>query len=90
MTSPGGAHCPMAHTGTRVRMGLVLCFAAVLPAAAAGPGVGARQAHVAREPTSSGGAPGFRRLNEDQYKRSIAQIFGADIKGSRSLRTACT
>jgi hypothetical protein len=29
---------------------------------------------------SEGGPPGFRRLNESQYKRSIAQIFGADIK----------
>jgi hypothetical protein len=27
----------------------------------------------------SGGPPTFRRLNEAQYKRSIAQIFGSDI-----------
>lgn len=32
------------------------------------------------EPTSLGGAVGFRRLSEEQYKRSIADIFGAAIK----------
>jgi len=31
------------------------------------------------DPASWGGPPTFRRLSEDQYKRSIAQIFGADI-----------
>lgn len=32
------------------------------------------------EPRSPGGPTTFRRLDESQYKRSIAQIFGADIK----------
>ncbi|MDG2001757.1 MAG: DUF1592 domain-containing protein, partial [Novosphingobium sp.] len=32
------------------------------------------------EPLTEGALPGFRRLNEDQYKRSIEQIFGADIE----------
>jgi Protein of unknown function (DUF1592)/Protein of unknown function (DUF1588)/Protein of unknown function (DUF1585)/Protein of unknown function (DUF1595)/Protein of unknown function (DUF1587) len=34
---------------------------------------------VAGEPVSSGGPPAFRRLSADEYKRSIADIFGADI-----------
>jgi hypothetical protein len=34
---------------------------------------------TAKEPVTTGGPPGFRRLNEAQYKRAIAQIFGADI-----------
>lgn len=33
-----------------------------------------------KEPVSQGGPAGFRRLNEGQYKRTIAQIFGDDIK----------
>ena len=49
--------------------------------AAAGPAV--MPAEVARaaapEPTTAGGLPGFRRLNEAQYIRSIAQIFGEGI-----------
>ncbi len=37
-------------------------------------------AHAAgAEPASAGGLPGFRRLNEAQYVRSIAQIFGDGI-----------
>lgn len=39
----------------------------------------AEAARAATEPVTTGGAPGFRRLNEAQYKRAIAQIFGADI-----------
>lgn len=37
-------------------------------------------AQPAREPVSTGGPATTRRLDETQYKRSIAQIFGADIK----------
>lgn len=37
-------------------------------------------AHAAAAvPTTAGGLPGFRRLNESQYIRSIAQIFGDGI-----------
>jgi hypothetical protein len=57
------------------------------PAAKKPVSAAARQASTAKhaavpvkEPVSGGGAPGFRRLNEGQYKGSIAQIFGADIK----------
>lgn len=32
------------------------------------------------EPETTGSPPGFRRLNEAQYNRSIADIFGAGIK----------
>lgn len=35
-----------------------------------------------REPESNGGPLGMRRLTEDQYRQSIADIFGADIKVS--------
>src|SRR5690242_6434238 len=34
---------------------------------------------AAKEPATTGGPPGFRRLNEAQYKRAIEQIFGAGI-----------
>ena len=37
------------------------------------------QAASPSEPTATGGLPGFRRLNEAQYIRSIEQIFGAGI-----------
>ena len=40
----------------------------------------AAQATLVAEPASPGGPTTFRRLDESQYKRSIAQIFGADIK----------
>ncbi|CAN7267630.1 DUF1592 domain-containing protein [Phenylobacterium sp. LjRoot225] len=32
------------------------------------------------EPATVGGSPGFRRLNDGQYARTIAQIFGPGIK----------
>ena len=32
------------------------------------------------EPATIGGLPGFRRLNQAQYTRSIEQIFGAGLK----------
>lgn len=34
---------------------------------------------VAAEPVSMGGPSTFRRLNEEQYKRTIAQVFGTTI-----------
>lgn len=37
-------------------------------------------ARASDEPTTSGGPASFRRLDEVQYKRSIADIFGSDIK----------
>lgn len=37
-------------------------------------------ARAAAEPTTEGTPPGFRRLNEAQYIRSIEQIFGKDIE----------
>lgn len=54
--------------------------AAVLLAIGAGtlPPEAARAASSA-EPAAIGGLPGFRRLNEAQYIRSIAQIFGEGI-----------
>src|SRR4051812_37448967 len=36
----------------------------------------------AREPEPKGGPPGMRRLSEGQYRQTIADIFGADIKVS--------
>jgi hypothetical protein len=39
----------------------------------------AAQAASPAEPAATGGLPGFRRLNEAQYIRSIAQIFGEGI-----------
>ncbi|MCE7798279.1 DUF1592 domain-containing protein [Sphingobium sufflavum] len=45
--------------------------------AAGAPGEPAR---AAAEPATAGGLPGFRRLNESQYVRSIQQIFGPTIR----------
>jgi hypothetical protein len=38
------------------------------------------KADATDEPAPSGSLPGFRRLNEVQYKRSIEDIFGENIK----------
>ncbi len=57
------------------RPGLAACALAV---AAAGLAVTHDIGAVA-EPVSQAGPATFRRLSEDQYKRSIAQIFGAEI-----------
>lgn len=58
------------------KLGVLSCVVLTLIGAASGsataPGVS--------EPLSGGGPATLRRLNEEQYKRSIAQIFGADIK----------
>jgi hypothetical protein len=43
------------------------------------PALAANEATIA-EPVSLGGAVSIRRLNEEQYKRSIEDIFGTDIK----------
>ena len=51
----------------------LLCGAAltasVLALTACGPG----------EPKVEGGVPDLRRLTEDQYRRIIADVFGADV-----------
>lgn len=52
---------------------------AVAGAAIASASVGASHAEAAAETASQAGPATFRRLSEEQYKRSIAQIFGADI-----------
>lgn len=54
---------------------LVLCAAALLALVS----VGGPDAQAESEMVSEGGPPTLRRLNEDQYKRSIAQIFGPEI-----------
>ncbi|HEX7857562.1 MAG TPA: DUF1592 domain-containing protein [Sphingobium sp.] len=43
-------------------------------------GVGATDGASAPEPVSMGGPATFRRLSEEQYKRSIGQIFGPEIQ----------
>src|SRR4051794_34653877 len=52
----------------RAPIGLIACL---LLLAACGPGAA---------PRTEGGPPQIRRLTEDQYRRAIADIFGADIK----------
>ena len=37
-------------------------------------------AQAASEPASTGGAPVIRRLSPDQYKQTLLNIFGQDIK----------
>jgi hypothetical protein len=61
-------------------VGRVLPVIATLMVAAACLGAGVGVARAGSEPISSGGPQTLRRLNEDEYKRSIAQIFGADIR----------
>lgn len=59
---------------------IVLLATAVVAGAALGPVA----SHLARaaggEPATVGGAPGFRRLNEGQYVRTIEQVFGPGLK----------
>jgi hypothetical protein len=71
--------------GRRFKIGVALCTAATLVTGAvsfAAVDAANRRAAPAdvNEPTSSGGPATVRRLNEDQYKHSIEQIFGPDIK----------
>ncbi|KPH69290.1 hypothetical protein ADT71_00485 [Novosphingobium sp. ST904] len=55
--------------------------AATIVAVSLGVGVGADETPkpAVTEPISTGGPATFRRLTEDEYKQSIAQIFSADI-----------
>jgi len=59
---------------------IVLLATATVAGAVFGPVAG----HLARaaggEPATVGGAPGFRRLNEGQYLRTIEQVFGPGLK----------
>lgn len=57
----------------------LLTASAMLLATDASPG-SAQQPGGAVEPITQGGPTTFRRLNEDQYKRAIADIFGTAIK----------
>jgi Protein of unknown function (DUF1592)/Protein of unknown function (DUF1588)/Protein of unknown function (DUF1585)/Protein of unknown function (DUF1595) len=61
------------------RIAGVWSVAAILTIAVAGLCSSVRVARAESEPTSSGGPQTMRRLTEDEYKRSIAQIFGADV-----------
>jgi hypothetical protein len=68
-----------ARQGRRPVLGALALFAAV----AANVFVFAspnKPVQAATEPATAGTPPGFRRLNEAQYIRSIEQIFGSDIK----------
>lgn len=51
-----------------------------LAVAALGPAANQLAKAAAGEPATIGGPPGFRRLNEGEYLRSIDQIFGHGIK----------
>lgn len=67
----------------RFKIGVALCAATTLVTGAvsfAAVDAANRQSAAASEPTSSGGPATARRLDESQYKHTIAQIFGADIK----------
>ena len=69
------------HGWAGARAGACLAGAGGALLAAAGPaGLSDQTARAAAaEPATAGGLPGFRRLNEAQYVRSIAQIFGEGI-----------
>jgi hypothetical protein len=68
----------------RMRVGAIGLVSAVLTAllviAAPNEAATAATEPVGAEPATLGTAPGFRRLNEVQYVRSIEQIFGSGIK----------
>jgi len=53
---------------------------ASLALAALGPAANQLAGAAAGEPATIGGPPGFRRLNEGEYLRSIDQVFGHGIK----------
>lgn len=54
--------------------------AAVVAAVALGPVAGQLARAAGGEPATIGGTPGFRRLNEGQYLRTIEQVFGPGLK----------
>lgn len=63
------------------RSALMAAIAGVsLAAAALAPAANQLAKAAVGEPTTVGGSPGFRRLNEGEYLRSIDQIFGHGIK----------
>lgn len=68
--------------GARVsRSGLMALIAgAALGVAALAPAANQLAKAAAGEPATLGGPPGFRRLNEGEYLRSIEQIFGPGLK----------
>lgn len=76
-------------SGSRCRTGssrLLRSFlvSALAVAVVGGAALGPVAIHLARaaggEPATVGGSPGFRRLNEGQYARTIEQVFGPGIK----------
>ena len=70
--------------GWHVTLAVGFCAAASLVvaavSAAAVQGAGVHDGPAAAEPVSLGGPVTVRRLDEAQYKRSIAQVFGPGVK----------
>lgn len=64
---------------SKLRLGRGYLGIAVAGAAIVSGAVAASYTEAAAEVASQAGPATFRRLSEEQYKRSIAQIFGADI-----------
>lgn len=63
------------------RTGFMAAIAgAALGVAALAPAANELARAAAGEPATVGGPPGFRRLNEGEYLRSIDQIFGSGLK----------
>lgn len=75
------SHMKKLSQGGVARAGILFGAAAMaVVAAMVVPSGGMAQAGTPSvEPASLGGPISFRRLSEDQYKRSIGQIFGADV-----------
>ncbi|MBW8785581.1 MAG: DUF1592 domain-containing protein [Novosphingobium sp.] len=78
----------MADEGTRVRrflrkyglIGLAGLTGAVVANSLTASNVPVSAPQIVAEPATVGAAPGFRRLSQAQYTRSIEQIFGSGIK----------
>jgi hypothetical protein len=62
------------------RFAAALGFAGVVLASGVVPTLPGAQVRAEAGPATTGAAPGFRRLNELQYARSIEQVFGPGIK----------
>jgi hypothetical protein len=59
---------------------LLAAIASVALAGAIAPAATQLARAAGGEPVTVGGSPGFRRLDEGQYLRSIAEVFGPDVK----------
>ncbi|CAN7584028.1 DUF1592 domain-containing protein [Phenylobacterium sp. LjRoot219] len=75
-----GSRSRITSAGLLRSTAVVVLAGAVIATAAFGPNVNQLARAAGGEPATVGGSPGFRRLNEGQYVRTIEQVFGPGLK----------